>query len=66
MEVAMARRLMTYMLAALLLPVLSCADGFPPEFPAPDFSVKDVFGGKEVAYSEHRGKPVLIYFFASW
>jgi len=49
-----------------LLILFSCSDGLPPEFPAPDFSIEDVFSENAVAYSEHKGKPLILYFFASW
>ena len=50
----------------LLIAVPACSKGLPKEFAAPDFSLKDVFGGKDITYSEYKGKPVLVYFFASW
>jgi hypothetical protein len=53
-------------LALFALLALSCSDGFPPEFPAPDFTVKDVVGGGDISLADHKGSPVLIYFFASW
>ncbi len=40
--------------------------GLPEEFPAPDFSLLDVFTGKEIRLSSFKGKPVVLYFFASW
>lgn len=55
-----------YLLPVLLVFAVSCSDGFPPEFPAPEFSVKNLYDGKDITYSDYRGKPVLIYFFASW
>jgi peroxiredoxin len=46
--------------------VISCSDGFPPEFPAPDFTLKAPLTGEEVSLSTFKGKPVIIYWFASW
>lgn len=58
----------------LLLPVLlvccvsvtACSDGFPPEFPAAEFTLKSPLSGKTVSLSEVKGKPVIIYWFTSW
>lgn len=33
--------------------------------PAIDFSLDDINGGR-MAYSEIKGKPTILYFFASW
>jgi hypothetical protein len=46
--------------------VLSCSDGFPPEFPAPDFTLKGPLTGEDVSLSTFKGTPVIIYWFASW
>jgi hypothetical protein len=57
-------------LLLLLLSVLiiagACTAGPPVPFPAPDFSVEDVFTGEEIHLEDLRGRHVLIYFFASW
>ena len=45
---------------------LSCSGGLQQEFPAPQFVVKDVFTGKDIAYANYAGRPVILYFFASW
>jgi peroxiredoxin len=45
---------------------LSCTQGPPVPFPAIDFSVEDVFTGEEIHLEELKGRPVLVYFFASW
>lgn len=50
----------------LFLLLLSCSDGFPPEFPAPDFTLKSPVTGEEVSLETIKGKPVIIYWFASW
>lgn len=53
-------------LVVLLVASISDVSGLPEEFPAPDFRLEDVFGGGAVSYAEHSGRPVIIYFFASW
>ena len=54
------------MIAACLLLVLACSDGFPPEFPAADFSLKSPLTGSQVGLADIKGKPVIIYWFTSW
>ena len=44
----------------------SCTQGPPVPFTAFDFTVEDVFTGEEIHLEELKGRPVLIYFFASW
>jgi len=44
----------------------SCTQGPPVPFPAIDFTVEDVFTGEDIHLEELNGRPVLIYFFASW
>lgn len=39
----------------------------PDEFPATEFDMKDIMGSDErVFYRKSEGRPVVIYFFASW
>ena len=38
---------------------------FPKSVKAPDFVLKDL-KGKEVSLSSYRGKPLLLYFWATW
>jgi peroxiredoxin len=45
---------------------VSCTQGPPVPFPAIDFSVEDVFTGEAIQLAELKGRPVLVYFFASW
>jgi hypothetical protein len=52
--------------AAALILVLSCSDGFPPEFPAPEFSLQSPLTGEETTNAAIKGKPAIIYWFASW
>ncbi len=40
--------------------------GMPKEFPAPDFSLNDIFSEDIIGLSEYSERPVLLYFFASW
>jgi hypothetical protein len=53
-------------LVLVLISVIACSDGFPPEFPAPDFTLKSPLTDTAVSFSELKGKPVVIYWFASW
>jgi cytochrome oxidase Cu insertion factor (SCO1/SenC/PrrC family) len=46
--------------------ISACSQGPPVPFPAFDFSVEDLFSGEEIHLAELKGRPVLIYFFASW
>lgn len=60
-------RNMLYPIALLLLVSLfSCSDGLPKEFAAPEFSLKDLFDGTDIRLADLRGRPVVLYFFASW
>lgn len=38
---------------------------FPKSVKAPDFVLTDI-NGKEVSLSHYRGKPLLLYFWATW
>ena len=56
-----------WIFALLFLFVLSsCSDGFPPEFPAPDFTLKSPVTKTKVRLSDLKGRPVVMYWFASW
>ncbi len=50
----------------VLMFALSCTQGPPVPFPAIDFTVEDIFTGEEIHLEEFQGRPVLLYFFASW
>ncbi len=52
-------------LSALFVIIAACSS-LPDEFPAFDFTVDDVFTGEEIHLAALKGRPVLIYFFASW
>jgi len=45
---------------------VACSQGPPVPFPAFDFTVEDIFTGEEIHLEELQGRPVLVYFFASW
>jgi len=56
-------------LACLILTVTllaSCSHGPPVPFKAFDFNVEDLFTGEAIHLEDYSGRPVLIYFFASW
>ncbi len=57
--------LRTFALSAAIAALFACTAG-PAEFPAPDFTLKSPVSGKEVAFSELKGRPVIIYWFTSW
>ena len=58
--------LTTSLVAAVFAALLACSGGLPPEFPAPDFTLKSPVTGKQVVFSELKGRPVIIYWFTSW
>ena len=39
--------------------------GFSPQDKAPEFTLKDL-EGKEVSLDLYRGKPLMLYFWATW
>jgi hypothetical protein len=57
-----------YGLFALVLFVccLPGSEGLPENHPPLEFVLEDVYGERKVSYKKYRGRPVLIYFFASW
>lgn len=59
-------RLKAYALTTLCTTLLACSGGLPPEFPAPDFTLKSPLTGEQVVFSELKGRPVIIYWFTSW
>lgn len=50
----------------LVLIFLSLSGGLPERFEAPDFTLRDLFTNQEIRLSDYRGRPVILYFFASW
>jgi cytochrome oxidase Cu insertion factor (SCO1/SenC/PrrC family) len=54
------------LLSAIIVVTIAACSSLPDEFPAFDFTVDDVFTGEEINLTELKGRPVLIYFFASW
>lgn len=61
-----ASRILAGALVLFCASVIACSDGFPPEFPAADFTLKSPQTGTVVSLSALKGKPVVIYWFASW
>ncbi len=57
------RRLL--LMIALLVTVAGCRGKDVTGKPAIDFSLAAIDGG-QINYSELKGRPVLLYFFASW
>ncbi len=51
---------------SLLIFIIACTKGPPVPFPAVDFSLEDVFTGEDIHLAELKGRPVLLYYFASW
>ncbi len=58
-------RSLSLLVAAAAL-VVACTGGLPPEFPAPDFTLKSPTTGKETTFASVKGRPVVIYWFTSW
>lgn len=54
-----------FLLLFAALVIFSCK-GIPDQFPAPDFKVEDIFTGDEIHIADLKGRPVVLYFFASW
>lgn len=50
----------------LLLNFLAGEEALSDGAHAPEFVLQDVFGGEAVEYADYRGRPVLMYFFATW
>lgn len=48
------------------LSLVACSDGFPPEFPLPEFSLKNPLTNTSVSDADLKGKPSVIYWFTSW
>lgn len=53
------------LMTALLVAVAGCKGKDVTGKPAIDFSLAAIDGG-QISYSELKGRPVLLYFFASW
>lgn len=51
---------------ACLLLAFACSDGFPPEFPAADFTLRSPLTNSQVSLSDLKDRPVIIYWFTSW
>ncbi len=61
----MVRRYVTFMLVVLAVS-LGCSSGVEPGTRAPDFTIRNTFTGEEISLSSLYGRPVILYFFASW
>ncbi len=56
-----------YVLCLLLICLLiACSKGPPVPFPAFDFTVEDLFTEEEIHLEGLIGRPLILYFFASW
>jgi hypothetical protein len=53
-------------LALSAVALLACADGFPPEFPVPVFSLASPLTGAVADNATIANKPAIIYWFTSW
>jgi hypothetical protein len=53
-------------LALAVFAVLACSDGFPPQFPLPEFRLKSPVSGSVITREDLLGRPAMIYWFASW
>jgi cytochrome oxidase Cu insertion factor (SCO1/SenC/PrrC family) len=62
----MSRRFFHLFFLSVLFVIIAACSSLPDEFPAFDFTVDDVFTGEEIHLADLKGRPVLIYFFASW
>ena len=58
-------RLLAYTLVLFCVTVIACSDGFPPEFPAADFTLKSPMTETAVSLSTIKGKPAVLYWFTS-
>jgi hypothetical protein len=59
------RRVLAYAVA-LAIVIAACSGGFPDQFAAPDFTLKAPLAGHDVTLYDLKGKPVILYWFASW
>ncbi len=61
------QRLYTIVLVlSVFMITAACSRGPAVPFPAFDFTLEDVFTGEEIHLAELKGRPVLLYYFASW
>lgn len=51
---------------AMAMLVSSCTEGFPPEFPVPEFELESPLTGVKISNTTIAGKPAIIYWFTSW
>ena len=50
----------------LMIVLFTGGESVPEVFPAPDFSLENIMGPGKVSLSDYSGRPVILYFFASW
>ena len=55
-----------FLVLSVLMMMTACSKGPDVPFPAVDFTLEDVFTGDEIHLAGYQGRPVLLYFFASW
>ena len=60
------RRLLSLLLLAALIGVPASSHAIRVGQEAPDFLLADVFTEEPIALSDHRGKVVVLVFFAPW
>jgi len=53
------------LLLAAVLAFWGC-DRFPDEFPAADFTLPNLLGDEPVRMADYSGRPVILYWLASW
>ena len=61
-----ARVRLALVLIAIAVGAMACGDGLPPQFPSPDFKLKSPMTGKIVTQKDIKGKPAMVYWYASW
>jgi hypothetical protein len=54
------------LLSVFIIVTAACSSGPTVPFPAADFTLEDVFTGEEIHLAALKGRPVMLYFFASW
>ena len=55
-----------FLVLSLLILMTACSKGPDVPFPSVDFTLEDIFTGEEINLASYHGRPVLLYFFASW
>ena len=55
-----------FLVLSVLIMMTACSRGPDVPFPSVDFTLEDLFTGEEIHLAGYHGRPVLLYFFASW